>query len=199
MSSVSTTISMAFTSCPKPIKTGSVRAPLNCTPMWEGVVPSQRCSAVHRKLDLDSKFHVGERIPESGYGFLHASTKPPLEPGTSFRSNPWPNGYGFNKRDNPIAEALRRDCLNIVFSGDFNSYLRVGASARESRGPEGNFSLPRQRRVFARQARLQVWFSVYRHRFMTITPITHANGQVKFKHLQDFLDGNPEEREPSRG
>jgi hypothetical protein len=154
------------------------------TPMWEGVVPSSVQQWTGNWAWTPNSTWVNEF--RSGYGYLHASTA--SADGNLFPVNPWPNGYGFNSGITP-SQKLYGGLPNIVFSGDFNSYL--GAGKRTGvRGPEGNFSIIDDVSYLRGKHAFKFGFN-----FIDIiydnNAYNYANGQVKFKHLQDFLDGNP--------
>ena len=153
------------------------------TPMWEGVVPSSVQQYTGNWTWTPNSTWVNEF--RGGYGFLHASTA--SADGNLFPVNPWPNGYGFNSGIDPAKYPLYGGLPNITFS-DFNSYL--GAGKRTGvRGPEGNFSLLDNVAYLRGKHAFKFGFQ-----FIDIiydnNAYNYANGQIKFKHLENFLDGN---------
>ena len=119
----------------------------------------------------------------AGYSYLHALTisgdvgKIP--------ANPWPNGYGFNTGvTNPLYGGLPE-----IDIGGFTGYL--GAGRRTGvRGPEGNASFVDSVSYLRGKHAFKFGFD-----FVDVVydnnAYNRANGQIKFKDLQNFLKGNP--------
>jgi Carboxypeptidase regulatory-like domain/TonB dependent receptor len=118
-----------------------------------------------------------------GYSYLHAETH--AGDVNMIPSNPWPAGYGFNTGvTNPLYGGLP-----LIQFSDFTGYL--GAGKRTGvRGPEGNASLVETVSYLHGKHAFKFGFD-----FVDVVydnnAYNYGNGNVKFKHLTDFLLGNP--------
>jgi hypothetical protein len=118
-----------------------------------------------------------------GYSYLHAQTI--SADVNMIPSNPWPTGYGFPTGvTNPVYGGLP-----LIQFSDFTGYL--GAGKRTGvRGPEGNASLVDTVSYLHGKHAFRFGFD-----FVDVVydnnAYNYANGNVKFKHLTDFLQGKP--------
>jgi hypothetical protein len=148
-------------------------------PQWEANVPSSVQMFEGSWTWTPNSTWVNDA--RAGYSYLHAQTI--SADVNSIPASPWPQGYGFNTGvSNPLYGGLP-----LIQFSDFNSYL--GAGRRTGvRGPEGNASFVDTVSYLRGKHAFKFGFD-----FVDVVydnnAYNYANGQIKFKHLTDFLTG----------